>query len=82
MNFWAKGKSGGEQIKFGFGLLGDDKKFPDSGKGEIAVTLTTDWKQYSIDCDVELNQIKSGFYWTLAGQGKPVEFFLDRIAYE
>lgn len=82
LTFWAKGKSGGEEIKFGFGLLGDDKKFPDSGKGEIAVKLTDDWVQYSVDCDADLHQIKSGFYWSLTGQGHPVEFFLDRIVYE
>jgi len=82
LTFWAKGKSGGEQVKFGFGLLGSDKKYSDSAKGEIAVELTDDWVQYSIDCDAKSYQIKSGFYWSLAGQGKRVEFFLDRIVYE
>ena len=37
LTFWAKGKSGGEEIKFGFGLLGDDKKFPDSGLSLIHI---------------------------------------------
>lgn len=82
LTFWAKGKSGGEQIKFGFGLLGSDKKFSDSAKGEIEVELTDDWVQYSIECNAKMYQIKSGFYWSLAGQGKPVEFYLDRIVYE
>lgn len=82
LTFWAKGKSGGEQVKFGFGVLGEDKKFPDSGKGEIEVKLTTEWVEYAIDCDADLRQIKSGFYWSLAGQGNPIEFFLDRIVYE
>jgi len=82
LTFWAKGKAGGEQVKFGFGLLGSDKKYSDSAKGEIAVELTDDWVQYSIDCDAKSYQIKSGFYWSLAGQGNRVEFFLDRIVYE
>ena len=82
LTFWAKGKSGGEQIKFGFGLLGQDKKFSDSGKGEIEVELTTEWVEYAIECAGDLSQIKSGFYWSLAGQGKPVEFFLDRVRFE
>lgn len=82
LSFWARGKSGGEQIKFGYGLLGEDKSFPDSAKQEISVKLTSDWVEYTIKCEGDLKCIKSGFYWTLAGQGNPVEFFLDRIRYE
>ena len=71
-------------MKFGFGLLGRDKKFYDTGKKETQeIKLTKDWKQYSLDLDgLNLNRIKSGFYWTLAGQGKPIAFYLDRIVFE
>lgn len=84
LTFWARGENGGEKMKFGFGLLGRDKKFYDTGKKETPeVTLTKDWKQYSLDLDgLNLNRIKSGFYWTLAGQGKPITFYLDRIVFE
>ena len=82
LSFWARGKSGGEKVKFGYGLLGQDKKFADSSKGEISVELTTEWAEYSIKCEGDLSHIKSGFYWSLAGQGKPVEFYLDWIKFE
>jgi hypothetical protein len=84
LTFWARGENGGEKIKFGFGLLGRDKKHFDSGKKETAeITLTREWKQYSLDLtNVNLSRIKTGFYWTLAGQGKSVTFYLDRIIFE
>src|SRR5439155_27019635 len=46
LTFWARGESGGEKVEFKFGVLGPDKKFPDSSSGEITVTLTKEWKQY------------------------------------
>lgn len=84
LTFWARGEDGGEKIKFGFGLLGRDKTHWDTGKKESdEITLTTEWKQYTIDLkDLNLKRIKTGFYWTLAGQGKPLTFYLDRIAFE
>lgn len=82
LRFWARGERGGEAVKFGFGLLGRDKAFYDTAKGEIAVTLTPDWRRYEVPlAGKDLSRIKTGFYWTLAGQGRPVTFFLDRIEY-
>ncbi len=83
LTFWARGAKGGEKIKFGFGLI-TGKKYSDTGKGETSVVeLTPNWKQYSIDLNgVDLQCIKSGFYWTLGGQGAPVTFFLDDMKYE
>lgn len=82
LTFNARGAKGGEKVKFGFGLLGADAAYPDSGKGETQVTLTNTWKSYQIDlAGKDLSQIKTGFYWTLAGQGVPVTFYLDDIAY-
>ena len=84
LTFWARGAEGGEKMKFGFGLLGRDKTHYDTGKNETEnITLTTDWKEYSLDLkDLNLSQIKTGFYWTLAGQGKPLTFYLDDIVFE
>ena len=82
LSFWARGKSGGEKIKFGYGLLGQDKKFSDSSKGEISVELTPEWVEYTVECQGKMSHIKTGFYWSLAGQEEPVEFFLDRIRFE
>lgn len=83
LSFWARGQEGGEKVKFGFGLLGIDKKYHDSAKGETAVTLTTEWQQYKVDLsEKDLGRIKSGFMWSLGGQGKSLTFYLDDIEYK
>ncbi len=84
LTFWARGAAGGETVNFVFGLLGKDKKFPDSGTGKLdKAVLTTAWKQYSIDCSgTDLSQIKTAFAWSLAGSGSPITFYLDDIKYE
>ena len=83
LTFWARGARGGERVRFGFGLLGRDKKYADTAKGEVEVTLSTEWKQYRIGLGGKsLQRIKTGFFWTLAGQGRPVTFHLDDVRYE
>lgn len=83
MTFWARGAEGGEEIKFGFGLLGREKKYFDTGKDEMTVALTTEWKKYTFDVSTaDLTRIKSGFYWSVAGQGKPLAFYLDAIKFQ
>lgn len=83
LSFWARGDKGGEKVEFKFGILDKSKKFPDSASGGIQVTLTPEWKQYSIDVEgLDLSTIKTGFVWSLAGQGKPLTFFLDDIKFE
>jgi hypothetical protein len=82
LSFWARGAEGGEKVKFGFGLLGCDAVYPDTGKGEIEVTLTDQWKQYRVSTrGQDLSRIKTGFYWVVAGQGQPLTFYLDDIAF-
>ena len=81
--FWARGEHGEEQVKFGYGILGAEKKFPDSSGTHAVIQLTGEWKRYSIDLsDKNLNCIKTGFYWIVEGQGKPIKFYLDAIQYE
>ena len=83
LSFWARGTDGGEKVKFGFGVLGLEKKYHDSSKGEIEVTLAKEWKEYSIDLnEKDLGRIKTGFFWSLGGQGKPLTFYLDDIQYK
>ncbi|MFK7788540.1 MAG: glycoside hydrolase family 2 TIM barrel-domain containing protein [Phycisphaeraceae bacterium] len=84
LEFWARGDKGGEVVTFGFGLLGADKKHPDSGSGELKeVRLTDAWRKYRVEIgqSTDMKRIKTGFYWTLAGQGKPVTFYLDDVRY-
>jgi len=82
--FWARGEKGGEQISFLCGLLGKDKKFYDTVQEKLdKVSLTKEWKQYTIDLKgKDLTRIKTGFAWTLAASGSPVTFYLDDIRYE
>jgi len=83
LTIWARGEKGGEKVKFGFGIIGSDKKFHDSDKGETEVTLTTDWKQYTIDLTgKDLSKIKTGFSWVVGGQGDPITFYLDDVQFE
>jgi hypothetical protein len=84
LTFWARGENGGETVTFKFGILGADKKFPDSAGGELdEVKLTKEWKEYSIELKgKDLTRIKTGFVWSLVGQSKPITFYLDDIRFE
>jgi hypothetical protein len=82
LTFWARGKTGGEKLTFGLGVIGAEKRFPDSGRKELNVELTPHWREYSLDLsDIDLRQIKTGFFWSAAGQAEPLTFYLDRIVY-
>jgi serine/threonine-protein kinase len=84
LTFWARGKEGGEVVTFKLGMLGSDKKYPDSDHAELPdVALTRDWKQYRIDLTGKnLTCIKTGFVWVVHTTGKPVTFYLDDVQYE
>jgi len=84
ISFWARGEQGGEVVSFKFGLLGREKAYFDSGSGAAEeITLTKEWKEYAIDlANINLARIKTGFAWSLAGQGRPLTFYLDDIRYE
>jgi hypothetical protein len=83
LTFYARGANGGERVEFKYGILGKEKPYFDTGSGAINVTLTNQWKQYSIPLgDQDLTRIKTGFVWALQGQGKPVTFYLDDIRFE
>ncbi len=83
LSFWARGAAGGERVKFGVGIIPDDKPFHDTATAERMVTLTPEWKRYEIGLKGEsLRRIKSGFWWTLGGQGRPVTFYLDDVRFE
>jgi hypothetical protein len=84
LEFWARGEAGGEVVNFGFGLIGADKPFPDTARGSLEeLRLTDAWRLYTIEIpeDADLRRIKTGFFWSLAGQGGAVTFYLDDIAF-
>jgi hypothetical protein len=83
LTFWARGEAGGERVKFVFGVIKPEKPHSDSASGEMEAVLTKEWTQYSIDLTGKnLSRIKTGFGWTVGGQGKPITFYLDDIKYE
>ena len=84
LKFWARGDQGEETVTFKFGILGPDKNYPDSASGDSgAIKLTKEWTEYTIDLGgKDLTHIKTGFVWSLAGQGQPVVFYLDDIRFE
>ncbi len=80
--FWARGKTGGEQITFGYGLIGKNQPFHDSSKGAVKVTLTKHWKKYAISLkDKDMSSIVTGFFWTAGAKGSPFTFYLDGVKY-
>lgn len=83
LEFWARGAQGGEVVNFLFGVLDGNQPYRDTAKAELsAVKLSDQWKKYSIPLtDMDLRRIKTGFGWSLAGQAKPITFFLDDIRY-
>lgn len=83
LSFWLRGGSGGEKVKVQFGILGKDKTYPDSGSGSAELTLTNDWKQFSIDVSgQDMSRIKTGFVLVVAGNGHPQTVYVDGIRYE
>jgi len=83
ITFWARGESGGEKVKFVFGVIKPEKRYFDTANAELEIELTNEWARYSIDLTGKnLTRIKTGFGWTVAGQGKVVTFYLDDIQYE
>ena len=81
--FWARGAQGGEMLKLGTGLIKDDKPFHDTVHLEKELTLTTNWTEYRLDLSgQDLSRVKTGLWWSLAGQGKPVTFYLDDVRFE
>ena len=83
LEFWARGADGGETVDFVLGVLDGDQPYRDTAKGELKnVKLTPQWQKLRIPLDGrDLSRIKTGFGWSLAGQGKPVTFYLDNIRY-
>ena len=83
ISFWARGDKGGEKVDFKYGILDGDQKYKDSSGGQTSATLTPEWKHYAIDlAGKDLSKVMTGFVWATAGQGAPVTFYLDDIAFE
>jgi hypothetical protein len=83
LSFWVRGARGGERVTFGFGMIADDATHFDTAKAERKVTLAREWTRVAIPVrGKDLRRIKTGFWWTLGGQGAPVTFWLDDVRWE
>ena len=81
-SFWAK-VSTPLTATIGFGLIGNDKPFPDSTKKSIEVKLTTKWKKYTINVKkLDLSCIRSGLVLFSSGQGTPHDIYIDNVVFE
>jgi len=83
--FWVRGAKGGEllaEVKVG-GITGE---YADSDSNSIGpITLTTDWKEYTIDLTgKDLSYISGGFCWAASAMDNPDGFtiFFDDMYYE
>lgn len=83
VEFWARGESGGERVTFLVGAITGDKPYVDSDRVELKdIELTKKWQRLRIPlAGRDLSRIKTAFGWSLAGQGRPVKFYLDDIRY-
>ena len=83
LEFWARGEKGGEVVNFQVGGIEGDQPYVDSARANLPeVRLTSQWKKYRIDLTgKDLRRIKTGFGYSLAGQGTPVVFYIDQIQY-
>jgi hypothetical protein len=84
LTFWARGDKGGELVEFKMGILAKSKPYHDSSSAAVGkVKLTAEWKEYTIDLTgKDLNCIKTGFVFSVAGKKEPITFYLDDIRYE
>ena len=81
--FRARGAKGGEKVTFFYGgLFG--KTYSDSSRGEIKEeVLAQEWNEYRIPLEGRnMTRIKTGFGFTLGGQGAPLTFYIDGIWFE
>ena len=83
--FWARGDKGGEKIAE-FKIGGITGEYADSDTANIAdVTLTQEWKEYTIDLTgKDLSYISGGFCWVANAASNPngFTFYLDDVYYE
>ena len=84
LTFWAKGEFGGEDVDFGIGILGKDKKYHDTANANLKnITLKSSWNQYSIKLKGKnLSRIKTPFYFTITGDTSKITVYLDDIRFE
>ncbi len=92
LTFWARGETGTETVEFYCLGIGRDTNsgaalaaYPDSSFKLSTgwVTLTTEWKQYTINLQGrDLGYVLGGFGWSSHSSPGGVVFYLDDISYD
>jgi hypothetical protein len=87
MTFWARGDKGGETIdKFFMGGISGQTEEGDSDEASVSpVTLTKEWKFYTVDLTgLDLSHIIGGFGFAANADANPDGFtlYVDEIRYE
>ena len=82
-SFWAKSEFSGVTAKIGFGLIDDDKPFPDTAKKSVEIELTSKWKKYSIKIKkLDLSCIRSGLVLFTNADGSKHKIYIDDVVFE
>lgn len=82
--FWARGEKGGEVCEFKMGGITGTYSDSDAASTE-PITLTKEWKEYSIDLSgLDLSYINGGFCWVANKENNPngLVIYIDDIKYE
>ncbi|WP_298514430.1 glycoside hydrolase family 2 TIM barrel-domain containing protein [uncultured Kordia sp.] len=82
-SFWAKADRDGVTATIGFGLIDNDKPFPDTSKKSKKLELTSEWKKYTFKIKREnLSCIRSGLVLFSSSFGFPQTIYIDEVVFE
>jgi hypothetical protein len=82
-SFWAKAGYDNLNVKAGFGLIEDDRPFPDSDIKLVELSLSDQWEKYTIKTKkLDLSYIRSGFVLFVSGEGMSHTIYIDEIVFE
>lgn len=82
-SFWAKSKFSGVVVRLGFGLIENDMPYPDTAKKAEEITLTSEWKKYTIKLKkADLSCIRSGLVLFASSYGYPQTIYIDDVVFE
>ena len=83
MSFWAKASYDQLKVTAGYGLIKEDKTYPDTSIKHRELMLTDQWTQYTIKIKkADLSCIRSGFVLFSAGEGLSHTIYIDDIVFE
>jgi hypothetical protein len=79
LSLWARGVEGGEPVEFFVGGI-EGPQGDSLGKKSLTVTLTPEWREYSINLNgADMSSVVGAFGWSAA---KEVEFWVDEVQFQ